>query len=265
VTLLLLTLLSACYVKKVEVPIADRSYFNHPTCENRRMEIIPCKEFDLRAHMGGGPPSVEVVPGTITAIPEYQTMGVLGSFGAGAYISAGGMYPLTPIFGGVVLFPVVFIADRVIKKGMNEKKDAIMKVVLEKDLPGRLAERLTFRMNSALSGQKQLDIRLVVTINGYGIRENPCPMSPLPGEPSEMGGEFCFFFDGSLAVKKQDRTLFEDLIRIDRFTRSMDAPSARCAGLSALAADNGKVAGEIVEQATSVLVEIIARRVGVSP
>jgi len=229
------------------------------------MEIIPCKEFDLRAQADGGTPVVEVVPGTITAIPDYPAMGALETFGAGALFSVGGMYPLTPIFGGVVLFPVIFIADRVIKKGMNEKKDAIMKEVLEKNLPGRLAERLTSRMNSALPGQKQQDIRLVVTINGYGIRENLCPMSPLPGEPYEMGGEFCFFFEGNVAVIKQDRTLFEDRIRIDRFTRSMDAPPARCAGLSVLAADNGKVAGEIVEQATSVLVEIIARRVGVLP
>ena len=91
--------------------------------------------------------------------------------------------------------------------------------------------------------------RLSLTVLGYGINRKPGAME-----------NACVFVDASIKVEHRGKVLYEDLIYMEPFMRSADAPPPACHELAALTRGDGALLKAVVAETAEIIAAIVVHR-----
>lgn len=159
-------------------------------------------------------------------------------------------FALPGFFSGSLIAGAVFIAPLAVTIGVMEKRqrETIQRVLQERSLIERVDEGMQ-RWKQAAAQPEPGTPTLEVVILGYGLTRDPV----------------CLFADVALRLTVDGRGVFEDMIYIEPFVRSADAPPPVCRTVEAFAKDDGRLIRNGLIEYGQVIPAIVIRRTRALP
>lgn len=202
-----------------------------------------------------GPSDTEVLEALRKEDQRLSLLG-LGVSGAGLWdaLTYGGVFAGSEVIGAIILVPTMIILGAVNARSRDVVNRALQETRIVPSLRAQL-EAVAPSSASAAPGASAAEVTVLVT---YGL---------VPRDKGALGDMslLCLFTRAVLKVSVDGRDVFEDLIHVEPYVRSRDAPPPECATLSDFAAGDGRLVRRGLTDYAQVLAVIVIRRTGALP
>lgn len=214
------------------------------------IERVPVRRIAL-AQAVQGAPALEVRMATEAELerlgmtfPEFTT-----GFLVSQIIPAAGGAAAAPILNVYAVWALVTLpALYAYEERRQRLVERIMATEAFLDGVRRALERRLARLGLPAEGAGEAP-RLSVRVLGYGVNRKPGAME-----------NACMFVDAAIQVEQGAKVLYEDVVYMEPFLRSADAPPPACHYLSDLMRDDGALLQRVRDETAEILAAIVLRR-----
>ncbi|MFC1896222.1 hypothetical protein ACFL0Q_06125 [Thermodesulfobacteriota bacterium] len=176
------------------------------------------------------------------------------AFGAGSFalgLVAPPLYASSLVVGGVLITGMTAALAAAEGRAIS----SIEEVVSTVDFPALVEKAIQAKFNRSLDS-KASGNKLTVLILGYGFTEKHPGVGP---------AELCFTMDAEIVFTEADTEIYRDLVFMEPYLRSEDAPPPPCASMEDLADNEGRLAQEMIIEQSEILSAIAAHRLPALP
>lgn len=213
------------------------------------IERVPARQID-RAHALVAVPTIEV---RLASEAELDRLGMtFPELATGMLVSQ-----LIPAAGGLAAVPLLHVyavwtlvtlpamhayeerRQRIVERAMAP--EAFLSAVRE------ALERRLGRRGLPFAGDEAPNLSVIVL--GYGVNRKPGAME-----------NACMFVNAAIKVERQGVAVYEDMVYMEPFLRSSDAPPPACHELAALTRGDGTLLTHAVAETAEILAAIVVHR-----
>jgi len=202
-----------------------------------------------------GPSETEVLEALRREDQRLNLLGLgVGGVGLWDALTFGGLFAGAEVLGAIIIVPTMTILSAV----NASARDAVNRALKETPVAALVRADLEAAAPSTDSASTDASTAKVMVLVTYGL------VAKDRGELGDMS-ILCLLARAVLRVSVDDRNVFEDMIHIEPYLRSSDAPPPVCATLSAFAAGDGRLVKRGVTDEAQVLAAIVIRRTRTLP